>query len=210
MTAATARAPRVPAQKDAGQARDDTVVAGLVMDMSQLPPGNVPDLAGLGGKVSVRLAGRRPWLWRFPAICLLAAVVGGPASLAGRVYQETSPSAKAHASLAASVSIVDTTTPATPTITFTQPPDVTVGTPVALTASVSQPGLPLLFSSDASSVCTVVGSTVTTVAAGLCTITAYQDGEPARAAVPVTRSFQVQAGPTGLPRRRSRSGSRLE
>jgi len=32
MTAATARAPRVPAQKDAGQARDDTVVAGLVAD----------------------------------------------------------------------------------------------------------------------------------------------------------------------------------
>jgi hypothetical protein len=168
------------------------------MDMSQPPLCKVPDLTGLSGKVSVRLVGRRARLRRFLAICLLAAAVGGPASLTGWAYQETSPFAKVqNAWLTASVSTVDTT-PAAPTITFAQPPNVTVGTPVALSASVSPPGLPVLFSSDTTPVCTVTGATVTTLAVGTCTITAYQDGDPPRAASPVMRSFQVdpvKAGP---------------
>ena len=139
----------------------------------------MPDLTGPGGKVTLCLAGRRPWLWRFLGICLLAAAVGSPALLAGGVSHETSaPSAKVHnAWLTATVSIVDTT-PAAPTITFAQPPDVTVGTPVPLSASAYPPGLPVLFSSDPLPVCTVLNSTVTTLAGGTCTITAYQDGEP--------------------------------
>ena len=64
------------------------------MDLNQPPPGKVPDLADPGGEVSVGLAWRRPWLWRFLGICLLAAVVGGLASWAGGVHQETSPSAR--------------------------------------------------------------------------------------------------------------------
>ena len=76
------------------------------------------------------------------------------------------------------------------TITFGQPPDATVGTPVALSAHTSS-GLAVSFSSDTPSVCTVAGSTVTTVAAGPCTITASQGGSARYAAAPdVTRSFQ--------------------
>ena len=161
------------------------------MGMNQPPPGKVPDLTDLGGKVSVRLIGYRRWLWRFLGICLLAAVVGGPASLAGGVYQETSPSAKVqNAWLTASVGEAQT-------ITFGQPPDVSVGAPVTLSASASS-GLPVSFSPDTTPVCTVAGSAVTTVAAGTCTITASQGGglsdRTLYAAAPdVTQSFQVNA-----------------
>jgi len=105
---------------------------------------------------------------------------GGQSGALGRrrLPGQQRPSAKVHnAWLTASVSIVDTT-PAAPTITFGQPPDVTVGTPVPLSASAYPPGLPVLFSSDPLPVCTVLNSTVTTLAGGTCTITAYQDGEP--------------------------------
>ncbi len=81
--------------------------------------------------------------------------------------------------------------PTAPTITFAQTPDVTVGTPVPLTASASPPDLPVFFKSDTLPVCTVADSTVTTVAAGTCTITAYQAPEARQAAPNVTRSFQV-------------------
>ena len=163
------------------------------MDLNQSPLGKVPDLTGLIGKVALGLAGRRSWLWRFLGICLLAAVVGSPARWAAGVGQETSPSAKVQNTwLTAHVSTV-AQAPTAPTITFDQPPDVTVGTPVPLTASVSPPGLPVLFRPDTPSVCTVAGSTVTTVAVGTCTITALQHGKPPEAAPEVTRSFQVQA-----------------
>ncbi len=161
------------------------------MGMNQPPPGKVPDLTDLGGKVSVRLIGYRRWLWRFLGICLLAAVVGGPASLAGGVYQETSPSAKVqNAWLTSSVGEAQT-------ITFGQPPDVSVGAPVTLSASASS-GLPVSFSPDTTPVCTVAGSAVTTVAAGTCTITASQGGglsdRTLYAAAPdVTQSFRVNA-----------------
>jgi len=161
------------------------------MGMNQPPPGKVPDLTDLGGKISARPIGYRPWLSRFLGICLLAAVVGGPASLAGGVYQQTSPSAKVqNAWLTASVGEAQT-------ITFGQPPDVSVGAPVTLSASASS-GLPVSFSPDTTPVCTVAGSAVTTVAAGTCTITASQGGgfsdRTLYAAAPdVTQSFQVNA-----------------
>ena len=89
--------------------------------------------------------------------------------------------------------------PAVQTITFGQPPEVRVGVPVTLSASASS-GLPVSFSSGTTPVCTVAGSTVTTVAAGPCTITASQGGSARYAAAPdVSRSFQVnpvKAGPT--------------
>ena len=103
------------------------------MDINQPPPGKAPDLTDLSGKVSVRPIGHRPWLWRFLAICLLAAVVGGPASLAGGVYQETSPSANVQdAWLTASVSVVDT-------ITFVSVANQIVGATVPVSASSSSP-----------------------------------------------------------------------
>src|SRR5271165_5466563 len=161
------------------------------MVMNQPPPGKVPDLTDLGGKISARPIGYRPWLSRFLGICLLAAVVGGPASLAGGVYQQTSPSAKVqNAWLTASVGEAQT-------ITFGQPPDVSVGAPVTLSASASS-GLPVSFSPDTTPVCTVAGSAVTTVAAGTCTITASQGGSARYAAAPdVSRSFQVNPVHTG-------------
>ena len=76
------------------------------------------------------------------------------------------------------------------TITFGQPPDVKAGVPVALSAHASS-GLPVSFTSDTPTVCTVAGSAVTRVAAGPCTITASQGGSARYAAAPgVTRSFR--------------------
>ena len=81
------------------------------------------------------------------------------------------------------------------TITFGQPPDAKVGAPVTLSAHASS-GLPVSFSSGTTPVCTVAGSTVTTVAAGPCTITASQGGSARYAAAPdVRQSFQVKPVP---------------
>jgi hypothetical protein len=138
---------------------------------------------------------------KFLGICLLAAVVGGPATAAGPAGQQTSPAAKVQqAWLTAAVSVdlaVDLQT-----ITFGPPPPVTVGTTVTLSASASS-GLPVSFSSDTPPVCTVSGSAVATLAPGTCTITASQPGgpnpdrddPPYEAAPDVTQSFQVQAPP---------------
>ena len=122
---------------------------------------------------------------RFVGILLAAAAVGGPAALAGGAHQGTGPPP-----------------PVPPTIMFDQPSNVTVGTPVHLSALVSPAGgLPLLFESETRSVCTVPVNqpTVTTLTAGTCTITAFQDGKPPQAATAVTRSFQVQAPAGPIP-----------
>src|SRR6266536_509241 len=80
------------------------------------------------------------------------------------------------------------------TITFSQPPAAQVGAPVTLSASATS-GLPVTFASDTPPVCTVSGSTATTVAPGTCTITASQGGSARYApATGVTQSFQVNAG----------------
>jgi hypothetical protein len=156
------------------------------MDLKQSPLGKAPGLAG-----------RRSWLWRFLGILLLAAAVGGPVTSAGGVYQETSPPASVQkAWLTSHVSVV-AVGPVTPTITFDQPRDVTVGTQVPLTASASPPGLPVFFRSGTQPVCTVMGSTVTTVAVGTCTITAYQAREARQVAPDVSRSFRVNPVPAG-------------
>jgi hypothetical protein len=88
------------------------------------------------------------------------------------------------------------------TITFIPPSQAKAGDPVTLSASASS-GLPVSFASDTPAVCTVAGSTVTTMMAGACMITASQGGNadwaPARS---VTRSFPVnlaerQVNPAG-------------
>jgi hypothetical protein len=80
------------------------------------------------------------------------------------------------------------------TITFSQPPQATVGVPVTLSASASS-GLPVSFRSGTPAVCAVSGTTVTTTAPGTCTITASQGGNTDYApAADVQRSFQVLAG----------------
>src|SRR5204863_6791842 len=77
------------------------------------------------------------------------------------------------------------------TISFDPPSQAKGGDPVTLSAS-SSSGLPVAFTSETPPVCTVSGSTVTTMAAGACTITASQDGSADYApAGAVTQSFPV-------------------
>jgi len=85
---------------------------------------------------------------------------------------------------------------ATQTITVAPPPSsVSAGTPVALTGS-SSAGLPVIYTSATPTVCTVSGNTVTTLAAGTCTINANQAGNGTYAAAPqVAVSFTVAAAP---------------
>jgi ELWxxDGT repeat protein len=77
-------------------------------------------------------------------------------------------------------------------ITFPQPADKTYGDdPFSLTATASS-GLDVSYTSTDTSVCTVSGSTVTLVGAGICTITASQSGNSLyNAAADVQRSFAV-------------------
>jgi fibronectin type 3 domain-containing protein len=88
------------------------------------------------------------------------------------------------------------------TITFANPGSQTAGTPLTLIATASS-GLPVSFTSQTTSVCTVNGTTATFLTTGTCTIQATQAGNASyAAATPVTQSFTVNAAiplaPTGL------------
>jgi hypothetical protein len=81
------------------------------------------------------------------------------------------------------------------TITFTAIPGQTVGTSVGLSAT-SSAGLPVLFTSNSPSICSVSGSTVTELAAGTCSISASQAGNATyAAAVSITNYFTVSMVP---------------
>ena len=87
-------------------------------------------------------------------------------------------------------------------ISFGPVPTATVGVPVVLTASSSRPvyetssspaGLAVSYSSRNQQVCTVSGATVVPWTAGLCVITASQDGNAEyQPAEPVTQRFAVE------------------
>ena len=145
------------------------------------PPGKLPELTRPSSLTKRR--GRGPSLL---GICLLAAVIGGPASLAGG----TGPNAQVQGARLAV--FVAGNTPQT--ITFDQPQDTKVGEPVTLSASATS-GLTVSLTSDTPDVCMVSGFAVTTTTASVCVITASQDGDVTYAAAPeVARSFQVTAG----------------
>ena len=77
------------------------------------------------------------------------------------------------------------------TITFPSIGPQTVGANISLNATASS-GLPVSFVSEASSICTVSGSTATMIAAGTCTIQATQPGNSTYSpAPPVSQSFSV-------------------
>jgi hypothetical protein len=79
------------------------------------------------------------------------------------------------------------------TITFNNPGTQTVGTPLTVTATASS-GLAVTFTPQTTSVCTVSGTTATSLAAGTCIIEATQAGNATyTAATPVTQSFEVDA-----------------
>jgi hypothetical protein len=81
------------------------------------------------------------------------------------------------------------------TIRFVPPKDTALGRPVPLLSASTDAKEPLdvLFRSESPTVCIVSGSTVTTIAAGTCDITAFQGGTAAYAAAQVSGSFQVTA-----------------
>lgn len=84
----------------------------------------------------------------------------------------------------------------TQTIFFPKPADKNLGdAPFTLTAQASS-ALPISFSSNTPTVCTVSGSTVTLAALGTCIIVATQAGNAEfKAATPVSQSFQVNERP---------------
>ncbi|HEX7813767.1 putative Ig domain-containing protein [Dyella sp.] len=86
------------------------------------------------------------------------------------------------------------------TITFNNPGSQLYGTTPTLTASASS-GLPVSFSSETTSVCTITsGGTLTFLAAGTCSIDANQPGNATYAAAPqVQQNFQVAGVGPGAP-----------
>jgi hypothetical protein len=85
-------------------------------------------------------------------------------------------------------------------ITFAGPPNQSFSaTPIALSATATS-GLTVSFASTTLSVCTVSGSSLTMVTAGLCTVVASQAGNANySAAAPVTRSFTIGVALPGAP-----------
>ena len=94
---------------------------------------------------------------------------------------------------AAQVSQTFNITQAAQSIAFGTPANTTAGTTVILTATATS-GLGVSFASSTSSTCSVNGNTVTTIAAGQCSIVASQAGNTNYAAAPaVTQSIAVTA-----------------
>jgi hypothetical protein len=87
-----------------------------------------------------------------------------------------------------------TVSPASQTISFTDPSDIAAFVPnqaVALTATATS-GLAVSFSTATPTVCTVAGSTATVIAGGTCTINADQPGNISFGAAPqVSQSFEI-------------------
>jgi len=80
------------------------------------------------------------------------------------------------------------------TITFPSPGNQALGTTPAPLAATASSGLAVSYVSNATSVCTVSGSTLTLVGAGTCSITASQAGDSTHAAASdVTDTFTVAA-----------------
>jgi putative cell wall-binding protein len=80
------------------------------------------------------------------------------------------------------------------TITFPGPPDTGASAATVSVTATADSGLPVTFASGTTSVCTVSGSTVTLLAAGVCTIDAGQAGDGTYAAAStVSQSFNVIA-----------------
>jgi hypothetical protein len=79
-------------------------------------------------------------------------------------------------------------------IAFGTTPTVVVGGTGTVSATASS-GLPVTFSSTTPGICTVSGSTVTGIAAGLCTLAANQAGNSSFSpAAQVTQSFSINEG----------------
>jgi hypothetical protein len=159
--------------------------------MDPQPMGKVRDLSRLAGRVASRSTVRWSSLWKFLGICLLAAVVGGPAV--------DLPHARGAAAVAGMPRPAQGSALLPQRITFDQPSDTPVGQPVRLSASTdadANENLVVSFRSDTPDLCTVSDSTVTPTAPGFCVITATQGGDASYAAAPdVARAFLAHSGP---------------
>ena len=97
--------------------------------------------------------------------------------------------------------------PVSQTITWGPAPTVPVNGAGSLQATASS-GLPVTFTSNTPSICTVSGNTVTGVAQGSCTITAIQPGDELYSPAPqVTQTFPVTANSGTWPFYISRTGA---
>jgi hypothetical protein len=91
------------------------------------------------------------------------------------------------------LTVVDSS-PVNQTITFGPTPSVTVGSTGTVSATASS-GLPVTFSSSTPGICTVSGSTVGGIAAGICSLAANQAGNSSFSpAAQVTQSFSINEG----------------
>jgi hypothetical protein len=154
--------------------------------MDPQPMGKVRCLSRLAGRVAARSTVRWSSLWIFLGICLLAAVVGGPAV--------GLPPARGAATVAGMPPPAQGPALLPQRITFDPPQAASVGQPARLSASTDvKERLVVSFRSDSPTVCIVSGRSVTTVAAGTCDITAFQGGSAAYAAAQASGSFQVTA-----------------
>jgi hypothetical protein len=143
--------------------------------MGPQPMGKVPDLGRLAGRVAPRSTVHWSWLWTFLGLCLLAAVVGGPAG--------DLPHARVAAAVAEIPRSVRGPAGLWQTITFGQPPDTTAGQQVTWTASsvttTSPPvgtGLGVPVRSGTPALGAVSGSIATPAAPGCCVITSAEGG----------------------------------
>ena len=90
------------------------------------------------------------------------------------------------------VATIQTSVPASQSITFGPLNNVSLGTAPFTVSATASSGLAVSFASTTSAVCTVSGATVTLAAVGTCAIQATQAGNAGyAAATPVTQSFQV-------------------
>lgn len=84
------------------------------------------------------------------------------------------------------------------TISFGSFPDQEYGDPPFTATASSSSGLPVTFSSDTPSVCTLNGDVVTVIGVGTCTIRGSQAGNASYASTSATRSFQVHRDSTEM------------
>lgn len=83
------------------------------------------------------------------------------------------------------------------TITFAELPSRHLGESATANATASS-GLPVIFRSTSSGICSIAGEAITLEATGTCTIEARQEGdEEWNAAIPVSRSFTIDNPPAG-------------
>ena len=157
-------------------------------------PATVPRIGTVRGERDRVLRTRRDLPLAPRSACARSAAA--PLFLGGgrHLHAPGGPGGNANYNAAPSVSQSFSVAPASQTMTFAAIPGQILGAaPLALSAT-SSSGLPVAFASLTPALCTVAGSSLTLVAAGICTIQATQPGNASySAAPPVSQSFAIIA-----------------